>query len=487
MADDEAPSLPWSDYQRVSAAELQLLHGGVHASGPKQRSYVAVGRRDDWNTCSLPVHRGFHEYLPNFLEGLLAEILDEDSYATMNSMFRPGRRYSQCEALRDVLGPDGVRLMEAHRSADSISRLNASWVDVDCYKLGLTHGQVIGQCYDLQREGLIPSPSYFKDSGRGLWIVWLLGKEQRSYPNDVTLWKEIQTRLSVMFATAGSDRGAGADAARLSRLLGSRNTKADRRANMVVFSHDASGKPIRYELHDLARRLQIEPRPRRGNDNASGGLKKLTNKAKGMKGQQQRWKLDVDRFWCLAETIRRAIPMGTRNGHNLVIGSLLRQQYQYDQDRLFPAIEDAAQRIWSLHPKSDSEYSLEVVRKQIRQVTAARRTVIRLTGQTIADRLEVTTREAEIIRDLVRTSGGGTWPAATGQEPLTPTKLSRAEIRSAILRYLEAHAYFPKLSNRAIAELVDEQLGIRVSYEQIRRMRPAKPSSPFSTPPLPLD
>lgn len=484
MDEDEAPKLPWSDYQRVSARELQLLHGGMHASGLSKKAYVAIGRRGDWNTCSLPVHTGLHAYLPNFLESLLAEVLDEDSFATMNSMFRPGRRYTQCEALKDVLGPDQRRIMEAHRSSESIARLNACWVDVDCYKLGLTRGQVIGQVYDLQSEHKLPSPSYFKDSGRGLWIVWLLGMEVRSYPNDVMLWKQIQAKLVTMFTAAGSD-AQSTDAARLSRLLGSKNTKADKRANMVVFTSDTSGKPIRYELGTLAHMLQVEPPTRRVTNKAGTG--KLSNKAKGWKGQHQRWKLDVDRFWCLVATIRRTIPVGTRNAHNLVIGSLLRQQHQYEPDRLYAAIEDAAQRVWKHHPRDDKEYSLNVVRKEIRKAASGRQTAVRLTGQTIADLLGLTTREAELVRDLVKANGGGTWPPAKGQEALLPTKLTRSEIRSAIVRYLEGHNYFPAMTNRAIAELVEQELGLSVSHEQIRRMRPAKPTPTATTPPLPLD
>jgi hypothetical protein len=486
---DAGTELDWNKYSQVSADELRLLHGGQHATGPKQKAYVSIGRRDDWNVCSLPVHRGFDNYLPNFIESLLADVLEEDSFATMNSMFRPGHRDCRHPTLRGMLGPDDNPLKEGYRKADGIARLNACWVDVDCYKLGLTHGQVIGQVYDLQRDRKIPTPSYFKDSGRGLWIVWLLGKETRSFREHVSLWRRIQTQLCSMFTAA--DRNAGNDPSRLSRIVGSVNSKTedDKRATYVVFGKGTDGQPIRYELADLAKRLNIDLDQYQRRRVTSSGTVTLTAKQKGWKGQHQRWKLDEDRFWLLVETLRRTVPVGTRNAHHLVIGGILRLRYKYEPDAIHNALEDAAQRLWKHHPRTDKEYSLELVRKEIKHAAFGRQAGVMLTGQTIADKLALTTDEAERIRDLIPTNSKGTWPPATGQEPITRT-LTRPERRERIIRYLAEHHWLPGLSDQEATTKLAEDTGLEVSRETVRRLRnahlPPKPTPELRTPPLPL-
>ena len=486
---NDEPRLLWNDYSKVSADELNLLHAGPHAAGPNQKAYVALGRRDDWNLCSLPVHNGLDNYLPNFIESMLADVLEEDAYATMNSMFRPGHRYCRHPALTNVLGPDDKPLREAYRGTDGIARLNACWVDVDCHQIGLTHGQVIGQVYDLQRNGTLPAPSYLKDSGRGLWIVWLLGKETRSFPEHVTLWRVMQAKLAAMFASSGSDLGAGVDPARLSRCVGSVNSKTDdrKRARMVVFGRDTSGEAIRYELAELAERIGVEHKPKAKLTKKSDTVS-LTAKEKGYKGQYLRWKTDESRFWLLVETLRRTIPVGTRNAHNLVIGGILRGRYKYEMDAVHNAIEDAARRVWKHHPNTDDrEYSLDRVRKEIKQLVFGRQAGIMLTGQTIADRLKLTTEEAEQIRDLIRTSGKGTWPPATGQEQLS-RPLTHDERRTRVRDFILANGLIEHPSNRDVASML-EDAGLKASRELVRvirsELRPPAPPPNSTTKPLP--
>jgi hypothetical protein len=485
----DEPRLQWNDYTKVSADELKLLHAGPHATGPNKKAYVAVGRRDDWNLCSLPVHNGFDNYLPNFIESLLADVLEEDAYATMNAMFKHGHRYCRHPALQAVYGPDDKPLREAYRRSDGIARLNACWVDVDCHQIGLTHGQVIGQVYDLQRDGTIPAPSYLKDSGRGLWIVWLLGKETRSFPEHVTLWRVMQAKLAAMFASSGSDRGSGVDPARLSRCVGSVNSKTDdrKRATMVVFGRDGSGSAIRYGLHELAERIGIEHTPKAKLTKKSDTVS-LTNKEKGHRGQYLRWKTDQDRFWLLVETLRRTIPVGTRNAHNLVIGGILRGRYKYEMDAIHAAIEDAARRVWKCHPKTDDrEYTLDRVRKEIKQTVFGRQAGIMLTGQTIADRLKLTTEEAEQIRDVIRTSGKGTWPPAAGQEQLS-RPLTHDERRTRVRDFILANGLIEHPSNRDVASML-EDAGLKASRELVRvirsELRPPAPTPDATPRPLP--
>jgi hypothetical protein len=488
--------LTWHIYRHSSADEVYLLNEGSHGNGPKQQAYVSFARKDDWEFCSFPVHDGFYNYLPNFMESILADVLEEDAYATMHSMFRRGKGRCVHPALRNVRGPDGYLISRGYRNGESIARLNACWVDVDCYKIGLSHGQIIGQVYDLQRVGALPTPSYLKDSGRGLWICWLLGKEERAYREDVTLWSVIQNQLLRMFSSVGAD-AQSVDGARLSRLVGSVNTKTEdsKRATMMIFARGTDGKPIRYELADLARQFGIEhqQKPKRCKLESKPAAA-IVAKERGIMGQFARWKYDEDRFWLLVETLRRTVPTGTRNAHNLIIGGILRHRHWYDNDggiALNNAIEDAAQRLWKHHPRDDREYTLDVIRKQIHKAAFGRQTnKQKLFARSIADRLAVTTDEAEKIRDLIQTNSKGTWPPATGQEPMN-RPLTRKETRERVERYLAEHDWLKGLTDSEAAARIADDTGLQVSRETVRGMRkahqPTKPKPDLATPLLPLD
>lgn len=442
-----------------------LLHAGPHAAGKK--AYVALAKRDDWNLCSFPVHGGLENYLPNFIETLLKDVLDEDAFCSMNTMFRPGRRYSQHPTLYDVLGPDQRRIMEAHRDANSIARLNACWVDIDCYAIGITQGQAIGAIYDAQRDGIIPSPSYLKDSGRGLWVYWLLGTKTRSYPEDVALWRQCQTKLANLFALEGSDFNSGNDPARLSRIVGSLNSKSNKRATMLVFAKDASGQPIRYDLAELAKALNVDTETKR---RPRLPTTKTTNSQKGYQGQFLRWKYDEERFWVLLE-MRGKLAVGTRNACHLVIGSILRHRHR-DPMQLEEAITESSHRVWRYHPRTDSEYNTTIVRRQIQHAATRRQRTDRITSQAIANLLHVTTEEAEAIRKRVVTKRNASWPPMKGQPPLPKQKLSRHEIKEAVLSWCRSHKWFPtNPSDQAVTDLLAEETGIELSRNTVRRYR----------------
>ena len=473
----------WTEYTKVSADELRLLHGGQHLEKHRAKAYVALAKFDEernYNLCSLPVHNGYDSLLPNFIESILADVLNEDSYASLHSFFRPSRRYSQHPVLSDVLGPDRIRIMEAYRDSQAIARLNACYVDIDYYKLGLTAGQVIGQIYDLQSEGKIPPPTYLKDSGRGLWVVWLLGLEPRSYDNHVTLWRSIQARLYCMFSPIGSDHSVATNAAGISRIAGSVNSKANKRCNLVILARDTQGQATRYKLAELAASLgvEIKAKPKRiANPNA-----KLANKAKGYKGQQARWELDEKRFWTLVEIIRRKVPVGTRNAHNLIIGSIIRHRHKPEDIR--SAAHAASERLWKWYEieVNKAEYTKAQVQREIEAAARGRSELSRIFAISIANYLRITTEEAEKLRDLTNSKRGKSWPPMEGQEPMLNTKLTRAQIRKIVTRLVATDFRTFSGSDQALANEIHDETGIKVSRELVRQIRNAsKPTPPPPT------
>lgn len=489
-------SLNWSNYTATSAEELKLYTGGVYESGPDKKAYISFARKSesdrDWNLFSLPVHGGLTSYLPNFIESILADVLKFDSYASMNSMYRHGHTYSNLTELANVSGPEGKPIRSGFRNADAIARLNACWVDCDYYKLGLTAGQVIGQVYDLQKEGLIPAPTYLKDSGQGLWIVWLLGLEGRSYPEHITQWRAIQTKLACMFANQSSDFGSGNDPARLSRIVGSINTKANRPANMVVLAKDAKGEAIRYKLSELADALGvlIRPKPKPTQEHTS----KLVNTAKGKKGTTCRWKYDEKRFWTLVEVIRQRVPVGTRHNHNVVIGAILRHRHN-NPEELAAAIDTAANRLWKRYEleRSKEEFTLAKVKYEIRANVKCRQRASKIDYDYIANALQLTTAEAEALRDLVpvasqrASSKPRTWPAMAGQEQLKRDSLTKKEIRKRVTDHLISRNLLNVGNYKQLAADILDELGLKVSRETIRKIcLEHRPKAAQASPGLPL-
>ena len=473
--------LKWTNHSKVSAAELMLLAGGPHLRKPTAESWMVIGTKPktgdkrDWNSIALPVHQST-EYLPGIVESILGAVLDEDSYNSLQCMYRAaslGRdnpQFTHRKELADVLGPDGKRLRAAYRDSEGIARLNCCFVDIDYYKLGLSPGNVIGQIYDLQNEGKIPPPTYLKDSGQGLWAVWLLGIEDRHYREHWNQWKAIQAQLHCMFSNAGSDPQVQSDLARLTRIVGSKNTKANRRANMVIFARDNEGEPIRYRLNELADLLNC--RIVKTNRVKTDPLIKLGSSAKSVKGQIHRWKWDELRFWSLVETIRKRVPEGLRHNHNLVIGAILRHRHEVPAI-LEAEIHAAAERLFRRMDRSKNrsdDYTLAMVIDEIRDAVTGKKRGVRISAQYIADALQVTTHEAETLRDLHQTTSKGTWPPAQGQPELAP-RMDRAYRKSVILKWMVSKGFQVSPPSRELAEIICDQLRMKVSYETINQYR----------------
>lgn len=484
----DQPNLPWSNLVKVSAAELMLLTGGEHLAKPNAQSWITIATKPktgdlrDWNLATFPVHNG-NEYLPNFIESVLDTVLDEDSYNSLQCMYRAASlgpenpQYTHRKELADVLGPDGKRLRAAYRDADyGIARLNCCYVDIDYYNMGLTPGNVIGQIYDLQNDGKIPSPTYLKDSGQGLWAVWLLGIEGRHYREHWDQWKAIQAQLHCMFANAGSDSQSSGDLARLTRITGSKNTKNDRRANMVIFAKDTEGKPIRYRLNELADSLGCRIVKRVKND----PLIKLAKSAKAVKGQIARWKWDELRFWTLVEKIRKQVPEGSRNAHAFIIGAILRHRHEVPAI-LEAEIESAADRLYRRMERSkkrSDDYTLAMATKEIRAGVKGKKRGFKIRSQKIANWLKVTTHEAELLRDLHQTTSKGTWPPAKGQPEMAP-RMDRAYRKSVILKWMVSNGFQVSPPSRQLAAIIRDELAMKISYETInqyrKELRPPQP------------
>jgi hypothetical protein len=140
------------------------------------------------------------------------------------------------------------------RKLAQLSTLGALYQDLD-YQKRATHA---GKNPHIVAEGAlaalgdngIPSPSFIMRTGRGLCLVWLHDLvPRRALPR----WQAVQKRLADVLTPFGSDKAA-LDAARVFRVAGSLNSRADPLDAEVqpIWCNGSAGEPFRHVFSDLA-------------------------------------------------------------------------------------------------------------------------------------------------------------------------------------------------------------------------------------------
>ena len=151
-----------------------------------------------WITRSIIDKKGYRQWHYKYAELKKLDMSDENIYITLNTFYKPCRRL------------------------ENIKELNTLFIDLDYYKTGKTKGQVL---MDLEKNYFnqsIPTPNYVIDSGRGMYLIWLIN----AVPSQaLPLWKAIQEYLYKQLKEFGADRQA-LDATRILRVPGSINSKS---------------------------------------------------------------------------------------------------------------------------------------------------------------------------------------------------------------------------------------------------------------------
>ena len=108
------------------------------------------------------------------------------------------------------------------RRLEYIKELKAQFIDLDIYKTGFTKEQIIMHLEADYFNKSIPRPNLIIDSGRGLYLIWLLN----SVPSKaLPLWKAVEEYLYSVLKPFGADRQA-LDPTRILRVPGSINSKS---------------------------------------------------------------------------------------------------------------------------------------------------------------------------------------------------------------------------------------------------------------------
>ncbi|EOU1715578.1 DNA-binding response regulator [Clostridium perfringens] len=162
-------------------------------------------RSKGWITRSVIDKKGYSQWHYKYAELKDLDMSDENIYITLNTFYKPCRRL------------------------ENIKELNTLFIDLDYYKTGKTKDQVL---MDLEKNYFnqsIPIPNYVIDSGRGMYLIWIINVvPSKALP----LWKAVQEYLYNQLKYFGADRQA-LDATRILRVPGSINSKSKTVVNIL--------------------------------------------------------------------------------------------------------------------------------------------------------------------------------------------------------------------------------------------------------------
>lgn len=370
--------------------------------------YVSFHRKDDQGNhqdlCSVPAKT---------LDGIfpqLSPVLETDSYFSINGFWRGGHGVARHS-------PAGLELPRAHRLTKDLRWLTCCFADLDCHALGIEPGTAIGAIINAQDRGDIPPASMLTRSGRGVWCFWFLTGEdgaglQRAYAEKVQLWAAVQRTIGERLAWLGADAVAR-DAARITRIAGSVNSKAGARVGYWVQHRQDNGKRYTYTLSEIADLLGVSVQRQPRLDQAASVVSELAKY--GRQGAMARWSKDLDRFQRLEE-LRGQWRSGQRNNAVFVLAAILRSLKKHPDLLTGDDILTAVRRTWErCEQVAGNSFTWSEAAAILRKSEGGTRPI---SHQTIADLLDVTPDEAPVVG----------WPAAKrfgGQEQRV--ELTRAE------------------------------------------------------------
>lgn len=159
---------------------------------------------------------------------------DKDIYCSVNSFYKA----SEC-------------------TSKNVKRLNALIVDLDYYKIPEYQGLTATQMIELLKMDVdYLEPSFYVDSGRGLYLIWLL-ENTYATTKSKSFWSKIELELIDKFKKFGADEKVK-DVARVLRVPGSINTKSGREVKIILPTNETRTiyeyiyEPVRFELSDIA-------------------------------------------------------------------------------------------------------------------------------------------------------------------------------------------------------------------------------------------
>jgi hypothetical protein len=310
--------------------------------------------------------------------------LEVDAYFSINGFYRHAGFQTQ-GALRRIGG-----LPHALRNSKTARYLNALYCDVDCYKLGIEAGVVVGRMVVMQDRGIIPPISAIVRSGQGCWALWLLVDNRKTtmpptaHAHRQLLHERLERELIVRLAELGVDMGAY-DIARITRVPGSINGKCGSPVQYLFQTNDR-GVVHMHTMEDIAEFLSVPivPKPPESCAHMDDAKKARSVAAARRLALTNANRLqDFRLLWKLRGNFVKG--QGSRNWAALIYAFLLRAN-RVDDD----TIRDEVMRLGC-----ECRPRLEAYR--IRRDIASGLRYSRISDAKIAAKLAVSEEEAEII------------------------------------------------------------------------------------------
>ncbi|MBT9832400.1 DNA-binding response regulator [Clostridium baratii] len=155
-------------------------------------------RSKGWITRSVIDKKGYKQWHYKYAELKDLDLTGENIYITPNTFY------------------------STYRRLEYIKELNALFIDLDYYKTKFTKEQILMNLEENYFNQSIPIPNFVIDSGRGMYLLWLIN----SVPSKaLPLWKGVEEYLFNQLKSFGADRQA-LDATRILRVPGSINSKS---------------------------------------------------------------------------------------------------------------------------------------------------------------------------------------------------------------------------------------------------------------------
>jgi len=134
------------------------------------------------------------------------------------------------------------------RTVEQLKRLNALYLDLDCYKLGMTQEQVLAELEDDYFDRLLPVPSFVINSGRGLYLIWKIDEDRNALPR----WTSVQQHFFDICKPFNAD-SQSLDAARILRVPFSKNSNNGASVSIMRFYN------VKYTLYEIIKEFNVEP------------------------------------------------------------------------------------------------------------------------------------------------------------------------------------------------------------------------------------
>lgn len=134
------------------------------------------------------------------------------------------------------------------RKVENVKKLNALYLDLDCYKIGMTQEQVLCALEEEYFGSKIPTPTFVINSGRGLYLIWKIEEDRNALPR----WTMCEKYLFEQCKEFNADPQA-LDAARILRVPFTVNGKNGEQVRIMRFND------INYTLHEIIKEYEIKP------------------------------------------------------------------------------------------------------------------------------------------------------------------------------------------------------------------------------------